>query len=246
LQSFQRKIELYAAPIISIKDKDRIAFQSQVRIIDEKLGVLMPETYLPVTDVTKQSQRLFDWTLEETIFAIHNLNRRKVKFDFFSLYMPRKVIEDDNFINKMLTDIESSNIPYNKFALEVYSDLLFDKNSKTFKNIEALREKGFKILLLHYASENFPISKISYMPADILCLDEFLISCITSGDSNEYNNAQSVIDMSKNLGKTIYCKQVDSSQIYESLYDFIDFGCGSYFGNYVKHRYIRLRWFPKI
>ena len=29
-------------------------------------------------------------------------------------------------------------------------------------------------------------------------------------------------------------------------YDFIDFGCGSYFGNYVKHRYIRLRWFPKI
>src|SRR5690554_6368550 len=98
--------------------------------------------------------------------------------------MPRMVIEDDNFINIMLTDIESSNIPYNKFALEVYSDLLFEKNSKTFKEIEALREKGFKILLLHYASKNLPMSEISYMPADTICFDEFLTSCITSGDSN--------------------------------------------------------------
>lgn len=246
MKNYQRKIELYTAPIISIQNRERVAFQSQVRINDKKLGVLMPETYLPITDMTKQSLRLFDWTFEETVFAIRNLARRNIKFDFFSMYMPQKVIECDDLIEKLLSDIESNEIPYNKLALEIHSDLLFDRNSKAFKNAEALREKGIKIILLNYASENFPISKVSYIPADILCLDKFILSCITSGDKNEYEYAQSVIEMSKNLGKQIYCKHVDTIQLYNSLHEFIDFGCGKFFGNYVKHRYIKLRWFKLV
>ncbi|MGI6280336.1 MAG: EAL domain-containing protein [Acutalibacteraceae bacterium] len=246
MKNFKRKIELYAAPIISVKDKSRAAFQSHVRIIDDKLGILMPETYLPITDKTKQSQRLFDWALEETVFAIQNLNKRNIHFDFFSIYMPQKVLEDDGCIENFVSYIENSKISFDNLALEIYSDVLFDKNSKSYKNAESLRDKGFKILLLNYASENYPISKISYIPADILCLDEFIVSCIASGDKNEYEYAMSVIELSKNLGKQIYCKQIDNKDLYDSLYEFIDFGCGKFFGNYVKHRYIRLRWLPKI
>lgn len=241
----KRRIEMLVAPIILVKNKRRVAFRSQVRIYDNELGVLLPETYGHIADKTVQCKHIFSWTFDEAVIVMNRLTAKEIAFDFLSFYAPQKLFEDDKLVEKLISDMENSGISFDKFALEVYPDFLLEKDSKAFQNVLALKEKGVRFILLHFASENFPISKISFMPADILCIDKFLVECF-DGDEKEREYAQSVTNMSKNLGKQILCSQIDSKQISETLAEFIDLGSGHFFGEFGNYKYIKVRWLEKI
>lgn len=243
-KKIDRKIELFVAPIISIKNSTRVAFRSQVRINDPKMGVLFPEVFNPIADKTSQCKQIFSWTIEHVIILMTRLFEREINFDFISIYAPHKLFEDEKLINQFISEIEIKQIPLEKLALEAYPDYFLEKDSVAFKNAEFLRQKGIKIILLDYASENFPISKISFMPVDIVCIDQFLINCL-GGISSEQEYAQSVINIAKNIGKQVIYFNTENKQDLEIINDFVDLGCGKYFGNYVKQRFIKERWFEK-
>ena len=241
----ERGIQLYIAPVVAPLEKRRTAFRAQARILDRELGLLLPDTYTPVTDRTIQSKRLFDWTVEETLLAAQRLVSRAIEFDFISVYAPQKLLEDDKAVSVFIEIIKNSGIEASGIAIEVYPDLLLEKDSKVFGNVSRLREHGIKCILLGYASENFPLSRAAFMPADIFCLDNFATECL-EGDDNEKEYALGAISIAKNIGKKLMSDTMDTKERYRSLGAYFDYCAGAHLGNYIKHRYVKVKWIEKF
>lgn len=240
----KRNIEMAVAPVISLKDRSRTAFRSQIRVHNEELGILLPEVYGPVADKTAKCKQLFFWGLEEALSVVTNLKKREIACDFFSLYAPQKLFEDDKSIDELVKSISQSGIPFGKFALEVYADFLLQRSGKAFENTVLLREKGIKIMLLQFGSENFPVSKLSFLPVDLLCIDDHLADCLT-GDTLEREYAKGILLTAKNMGKQLYFDKITSKSMADSFSEFLDYGSGSHFGNYISSKHISVNWAEK-
>lgn len=240
-----RMMELYIAPVIRCENKKRIAFKTQVRINNTELGTLLPDVYGHIADKTVQSKRIFDWAYKELLICVEIFKKNDIEFDFITLYTPQKVLEDDKAVMSFVSEVEKSGIEPNRFALEIYPEYMLDRESKTFRSISVLREKGFRIILLNYASENFPLSVISFVPADILCLDRFVTDCI-DGDRNEREYAKSAIFMANNIGKQIIAENIDTPDSYRTLSAFSNYCYGKHLGNYIKYKYVRAKWIEKV
>jgi EAL domain-containing protein (putative c-di-GMP-specific phosphodiesterase class I) len=234
----KRSLELYFAPIVSINNNKHIAYKTQVRINDDVLGIIMPDTFLHIADKTSQCKQVFSWTIEESIIAMKKLAFRYIDFEYFSIYGPKKVFEDEKIIDEFILKVNENGILFENFAFEVYLDCFLEKDSKALVNISKLREKGVKIILIDFASENFPVSKISFMPVDILSLDKFLIDCI-NGDTLEQEYARNIVNMAANFGKQVLALNINTQKDYDKICDFVDLGSGKHFGKFIKDRYIR-------
>ncbi len=236
-----RAIELQYRVIREISTGQAAAFQTQTRLNSPKLGVLTPDKFRDVSEITNQAVRLFVLELIQALEAHNTFVERELNFNWISLYMPVKFLKEPRAEKTLLEYFSRYNVPTSRICFELSEKLLEETDGQVSTVIQQMRNRGFHFMLTNFGGNTCPMMRLSDFSVDYVMLSPEVSNYIGKGERSD-NAVKSIIGFVNELGAEPVADGVFNSHQAETLYSFECAYCaGSLSGKYMAERYVRRR-----
>ena len=236
-----RAIELQYRVIREISTGQAAAFQTQTRLNSPKLGVLTPDKFRDVSEITNQAVRLFMLELIQALEAHNTFVERELNFNWISLYMPVKFLKEPRAEKTLLEYFSRYNVPTSRICFELSEKLLEETDGQVSTVIQQMRNRGFHFMLTNFGVNTCPMMRLSDFSVDYVMLSPEVSNYIGKGERSD-NAVKSIIGFVNELGAEPVADGVFNSHQAETLYSFECAYCaGSLSGKYMAERYVRRR-----
>ncbi len=195
---------LYYQPIVEIKSKKTVSFESLLRWHHPKKGLLTPDKFLPyIWDNLETRSYLSEWVIE-SVFIEYERWLEEGKSLSLSINMSLLEFHSEEFlsiVNRLLK----------KYSKVLTSDIIFEideataiKDSNVSKSvIEELKEMGFKIALDDFGTGHSTLTHLQTFNIDTIKIDKrFVIDMLKDKESH------TIVDASIKLAKVFNYKVV--------------------------------------
>lgn len=236
-----RAVELQYRIIREIASGQSSFYQSQTRLNSPGLGVIMPDSFREVAEITTQCISLFDLELLQLLEAHNKFVEREVPFKWLSVYAPAKYFNDKQSERNIIEYCSRYKVPTNHICFELAARVLTDSENDITDMIRRLRNRGFHFMLTGFGGDTCPMMRLSAFEVDYVMLSPEVTQYLGLGERSD-SAVKSIIDFVSGLGAEAIGDAVKNAQQAETLYAC---GCsycaGSLAGKYVGERYVRKR-----
>ncbi|MDD7515783.1 EAL domain-containing protein [Ruminococcus flavefaciens] len=236
-----RAVELYFRTIREISNGNTAFYQSQTRLNSPKLGVLSPDKYRDVCEMTSQADKLFQLEMLQTIEACRTFTERELNFGWISVYMPVRFLKNEQSAKAVAEICRKQEISTNKICFELSENLLAETDGKAAESILNMRNFGFHFMLTDFGGSYCPMMRLSNFSVDYVMLSPEVSNYI-GRDERSDNAVKSIISFVNEIGSEPVADGVFNSRQAETLYSFeCSYCAGSLSGKYMAERYVRRR-----
>ncbi|WP_415397223.1 EAL domain-containing protein [Sulfurimonas sp. CS5] len=218
------KIEAYFQPIQDTQTGEIFKYEVLARgIIDDR--VIAPIFFIPpaeklglITSITKIIiNKSFEFFQDKTHQFSINITER----DLLEGYMV-------GFLNERMA---MYNIIPSRVTFEILENItLIENNEKIIKQLNILREMGFKISIDDFGTENSNFSRLLEINLDFIKIDGLFIKNLKK-DSRNKTITKAIVNLSKTLGVKTIAEFVEDEEIYNIIKECgIDYAQGYYIG----------------
>lgn len=234
-----RTVELQYRPIFDVHLNMAIDYYVQLRLLDKSMGIILPKTYVPVAEKSRQIYDLGKIALEEACDAIKRCEQREVDIDNLFLWTSTKQINKKTFYNDMKRIVDKKEIMPDKICFYITDNILQSDSAVVSENIKLLREYGFLVAIDDFGVEYSSLSNLGQYEVDYIGLNECLLENILISERQQ-NMVQGIVDFAKKLDTRIIVGGIDSVEKEELLKKMgVDRLSGLLYGDFVKERELK-------
>lgn len=234
-------LELHFRPIYNKLQHRDWGYFTELRINDRRIGVILPETYLPLIQKTPVALNLGKWQLDETFAAVTRLHKRHIDFEWVSIYITLKHFLQKNFVELVSKKLEKFDINPQEICFEISDYLLIEKNQIVRENMKKIRELGIRLILIDFGSEFSAISRLSDVQVDIVRLDKDLVAGVAKSQRSA-DIAESIITLAKRLGMEVIADGINYREQVDRMSEMgINLFSGLYYGESMLEKQIKTR-----
>ena len=234
-----RAVELQYRIIRDISSGTPAFFQSQTRLNAPQLGILYPEQFRDVAEITDQCIELFWLELQQAMEAVQTFEERELSFQWVSVYMPVRLLRTVGVEHALMQRFAGMKLPMNRICFELSIRLLEETDGLAAGSIRNLRNRGCHFMLSDFGGDTCPMMRLADFPVDYVMLSPEVAYYI---DKNERADGavKSIIGFVGDLDAEPIADGVQTSHQAETLHAFECRYCaGSLAGKYMQERYIR-------
>ncbi len=233
-----RAVELLFRPIRDIASGTPAFLHSQTRLNAPTMGVLTPEQFRPVTEVTTQCIELFWLELQQALDSVKIFDEREISFQWLSVYMPPRFLRESGAERKLVERFAMNKIPTNRICFEM-SGALFQEDPSVGLTIRNLRNRGFHLMLSGFGGADCPMMRLADYPVDYVMLSPELAPYLERDERGE-GAVRSIVSFVSDLEAEPIADGVRTSHQAELLHSFECAYCaGTLAGHYLQARYMR-------
>ena len=236
-----RAVEMFFRGIREIETGNLAFFQSKTRLNTPGLGILMPENYRDVAELSNQCLSLFELEMLQVMEAEKKFKERDFFYRWVSVYMPPAFLLERAAEQRLLNYTEDYETDPNRLCFEVPLKLLTEGTVKHSRIIENLRNRGFHFMLTGFGGNNSPLMRLSEFPVDYVMLSQEVTAYI---GKNERSNAavHSIVEFVGGMGADPIADGISTANQAEALFEAdCRYVAGNLAGKYTLERYIRKR-----
>lgn len=193
-----RSLELWYRPVFDTHLNMAIDFEASMRINDKTMGVLLPETFIPIAEKSSQICDLDYWAIEEACEAIKRCEAREVDINSVILPLSVKHLAKKNIVSKIMKIVEAKDTLPDKFCFRINQSILEADKAQIIENIQALRQEEFLIEIDDFGTEYTSLSHLSHYEVDYIGIHESLLDDIEESERAQ-NIVQGIIDFTKKI-----------------------------------------------
>lgn len=238
-ESELRSMEIYYLPVRSSDVGTISAYISQLRINDPEMGVLLPETYMPIAERSAQAGKVTEWALNAIFNDINKFRVRGTYFDWISLYIPVKFLLSVDFIEKLKKSAATTGIQLNDVCLEIASTVLYEDDQKVTPVLIDLRKLEVKTMISGFGDEYCPINRISAIKPDYVSLTDYVTEMLQTDDEARKASIRSLYDMLNILKIKVITSSIQDDDMVNLIPETGRLCTGKYAGAYRKPRSVR-------
>ncbi len=236
-----RAVELHYRPIREISNGSTAFYQSQTRLNSPKLGVLSPDKYRDVCEMTSQAEKLFQLEMLQALEACGSFTERELNFGWISVYMPVRFLKNERSAKAVVEICQKREIPTNRICFELSENLLAEDDGKASESIQNMRNFGFHFMLTGFGGSYCPMMRLSNFSVDYVMLSPEVANYI-GRDERSDNAVKSIISFVNDIGSEPVADGVFNIRQAETLYSFeCSYCAGSLSGKYVTEKYVKRR-----
>lgn len=234
-----RAVELQYRVIRDISSGTPAFFQSKTRLNAPKLGVLNPEQFRDVAEITDQCIELFRLELQQAMEAVQTFDDRELPFQWLSVYMPVRMLRQIGVERELMERFTQMKLPTNRICFELPIKLLEETDGMAAASIRNLRNRGFHFMLSDFGGNTCPMMRLADFPVDYVMLSPEVSYYIDRSERAD-GAVKSIIGFVDDLEAEPIADGVQNSHQAEILHTFECRYCaGSLAGKYMQERYIR-------
>ncbi len=236
-----RAVELQYRVVREISSGSTAFFQSQTRLNAPRLGVLTPEKFRDVCEMTNQADRLFVLELIQSLEASRKFSGRELNFNWLSVYMPVRFLKERRAEKMLLEYSARYEMPTSRICFELSENLLMETDTIASNTIGNLRNRGFHFMLTNFGGNSCPMMRLSDFSVDYVMLSPEVANYIGRGERAD-SAVKSIIGFVNDMGAEPIADGVFNVAQAEALYAFeCSYCAGSLVGKYTTERYVRRR-----
>lgn len=234
-----RAIELRYRCIREISSGTTAFYQSQTRLNSPGLGVIMPDSFREIAEITTQCISLFDLEFLQLLETYTLFLNSELNYKWISAYVPAKYLADKKSERNILEYCDRYTVPTNKICFELAPSILTDTEHDISNMIKRLRNRGFHFMISGFGGDTCPLMRLSSFEVDYVMLSAEVMQYVGLNERAD-NAVKSIIDFVSGLGAEPIADAVANAKQAERLYECECHYCaGSLAGNYVTERYLR-------
>ena len=178
---------LYYQPIIDIRQKKLLGFETFLRWNHPTQGVLTPDKFIKMLETSGDINYISKWGVEQIVTKMGEIQSH---IDANDLIITRIIFQLNSFMSDTLSRgtkklLHNTKANPHKIVLEIEDYMMYDKMDQVKLNLLRLRDLGFRIsvdgLKLDYAA----LSQIEKEPIDIIKLDRSFLKDINNNKMKE-------------------------------------------------------------
>lgn len=219
-------------PIYNPRSEEIIAFEGLLRLKGENEKLISPYEFIPEIE---NNNMLFDvsiWILKKVITDYKKIQKfqfMKERNFYISINISLKEIENDKFVEKVIEILSKSNLENNSICLEIVERVKMNDINKITRNIDLLKNAGFKIAIDDFGVEYSNLDILQKLDFDTIKVDKNFVDGIDKDIiRNEIIKFISTIAIVKNksvvlegveeLSQDIAIKKIENELLYVQGY----------------------------
>jgi len=204
-------------PKIKTSDAKTVAgVEVLIRCNSHKLGLLSPETFIPIAEESGLIIPLGYWIITKALDDFILLKNKNIDIKQISINLSSIQIESSNFLDKIKTIIAQSKIDPSCIEFELTERVIADDNSKTLEILNAIRDMGIDIAIDDFGTGYSSLSYLQKFPISRLKIDK---AFVTNVDTNNSLNIieKSIIPLAQVLNINTTAEGVERKEEFEVL-----------------------------
>ncbi len=235
-----RTMEILYKPVFDVGLNMAVDYYTRVQLIDYKVGIIQPETYIPVAEKSNQIVEIGKWTIEEACDAINRTAERGADIHSVILWTSLKHLNKKNFVKSMMNIVDKKDIDHDKFCFQITDHILQADSEIIAKNINELRREGFRVAIDDFGVEYTSLSNLGQYEVDYIGIDSSLARDIEINERQQ-NMLQGIIDFAKKIETKVMISGVETQEKAELLKSMgVDRMSGPLYGDFVKEKEITI------
>ncbi len=235
-----RTMEILYKPVFDVGLNMAVDYYTRVLLTDYKVGIIQPETYIPVAEKTNQIAEIAKWTIEEACDAILRTQERGADIHSVILWTSLKHLNKKNFVRTMMNIVDKKDIDHDKFCFQITDHILQADSEIIAKNILELRKEGFKVAIDDFGVEYTSLTNLGQYEVDYIGIDGSLTINIEENERQQ-NMLQGIIDFAKKIETKVMVSGVATQEKAELLKTMgVDRMSGPLYGDFIKEKEISI------
>ncbi|NER78274.1 MAG: EAL domain-containing protein [Leptolyngbya sp. SIO1D8] len=209
-----QQLQLYYQPIVSLKEKILIGFEALIRWNHPELGLVNPDTFIPIAEETNLIYQLGIWILNEACQQLkiwkHNA---LIKSDLsISINISSKQLSDTRLIKSIERILQKYEIKPGELKLELTESIAMEDSQHTIKFANELKQIGVPLVVDDFGTGYSSLSYLNRFPIDTLKIDRSFVSNMDIPNENtSLNITNSIISLAHSLGVKVVAEGIEKA-----------------------------------
>ncbi|MBQ7956457.1 MAG: EAL domain-containing protein [Clostridia bacterium] len=235
-----RTMEMLFKPVFDVGLNMAVDYYTRILITDYKVGIIQPETYIPVAEKSNQIADIGKWAIEEACDVMIRAEQRDVGINSVILWTSLKHLNKKNFVKSMTNIVDKKEIEHDKFCFQITDHILQADQDIISQNIRDLRKEGFRVAIDDFGVEYSSLTNLGQYEVDYIGIDSSLTRDIEINE-RQLNMLQGIIDFAKKIETKVMVGGVETMEKAELLKTMgVDRLSGPLYGDFIKEKEITL------
>jgi EAL domain-containing protein (putative c-di-GMP-specific phosphodiesterase class I) len=209
------EFELVYQPRIDLHSGKCIGAEALLRWRHPQLGLIPPNEFIPLVEMTGLIRELTNWVLghairQAVLWQANDLNLK------ISVNVSVKNLDEDDFCERILMLLAHFKLEPSRLELEFSEAQAFSDIPSAMRTLEALRDRGVGIAIDDFGTGHNSFGDLQMTHANILKIDDSLLRALR-GDVQRQNVVQSMIALAHANGISVVGEGVETAEVLELL-----------------------------
>lgn len=202
-------------PLIQTIDEKILSYEALVRWNHPVLGKIYPNDFIPYCEDNGMIIKLGHWIVDRAFFDINEMKKKKREFHL-SINISAKQLNDITFSKYVESKIKQYDVDSKNVVFEITESILLENNKNVKENIHKLKEQGISFALDDFGTGYSSMNYLKDFPISTIKIDKsFILSMFE--DKNNLAIVDSILYLSKLLGKTVIAEGIENSEQMQHL-----------------------------
>ncbi len=207
-----RKNELvpYFQPILDIHTGDIVAAEVLLRWKHPELGVLMPESFIPITEAAGLIVQIGKWLLEVVCCQVMRWRSDGVNLQRICVNISGRQFRD-NLLYIVENALKTSGLEPEALELEILETILLEENKQNAIVLNNLYEMGVRLSIDDFGTGYSSLGYLKKFPFDVLKIHRSFISGLPN-NNDDATLVNTIINMAHGLGLGVVAEGVETRE----------------------------------
>lgn len=221
--------EILYQPVFCIETEEIVACEALLRLNDDELGTLLPDSFIPVAEKTGKILELGNAVLNRVCQFIKNSNLQDTSISFVEVNLSIMECLQSDLPDRIANLLDVYGISHDFLSLEIKESAISLKNYSIQENINKLHEMGISMTLDDYGTGNSTLAYVMTLPFRGVKIDRTMLWRAMKNPSVMYALCANIATL-KDMDTKIMIEGAESEEIVEKLKSLkVDYVQGFYF-----------------
>ncbi|MBE0600101.1 MAG: EAL domain-containing protein [Burkholderiaceae bacterium] len=204
------EVDLYYQPIIDVGKRTAFSIEALLRWRHPKLGLLLPERFLPAAERNNMIREIGFWAIRRAIDDRIKLGLESHGDLSVSVNVSVRQLAEDNFLEFVNELLNERNFPARLLRLEITESAFMDNPERTVALISELRRIGVRVIVDNFGTGYAALSYLKNLPVNGLKIDRAFVTDLAV-DRGNAAITQAITTLAAKLGLEVLAEGVETS-----------------------------------
>lgn len=183
----QEQLYLHYQPIVSLRDRRLIGFESLLRWHHPQWGIISPSKFIPIAEESGLILSLGEWVMRNACqqmqqWQAHGLVNTEA---IVSVNVSGRQFDKANFIDRIHQILQISGLSGKSLCIEVTENILIANSNEMNDCLHQLRQSGISMSVDDFGTGYSSLSRLHSFPIDTLKIDRSFVSEVETRTDNQ-------------------------------------------------------------
>ena len=202
---------VYYQPQVNGNDETLIGMEALVRWNHPELGLISPEKFIPLAEITGLIVSLDQWVMKTAMKQVVQWYSLGLSPGILAINLSVKQLRQPNFISFLKDLVSELNFQMQWLELEITESQIMENAEEANIILNQISELGIQLAIDDFGTGYSSLSYLKRFPLDKLKIDKSFVDGLPN-DNDDINIAKSIIALAQNLKLDVIAEGVETKE----------------------------------